>query len=121
MDLSDRPQRLLRELGLEELAVEAGDVVDGDSLRAFHLAGAGVGAAAEAELFHLRNHIPCPFCGLWTALRKESEGTYPCGDEQHRRAVLTGRHASAATNAGGSVHTLLSVLVRDEDVVGVLG
>ena len=96
-------------------------MVDGDSLRALHLAGTGVGAATEAELFHLRDHIPGPSGGLWTALRKQSEGTYPCGHEQHRRAVLTGCHASAATNAGSRVHTLLSILVRDKDVVGILG
>ena len=112
---------LLRELRLEEFTVETGDVVDGDSFRALHLAGAGVGATAETEFFHLRDHIPGPSGGLWTALRKQSEGTYPCGHEQHRRAVLTGRHTSAATNASGGVHTLLSVLVRDEDVVGILG
>lgn len=111
---------LLRELRLEELAVETGDVVDGDAFWTFHLAGAGVGAVAEAELFHLSDHIPGPFSGLWTALRKESEGTYPCGYKQHRRAVLTRCDASTATNAGGSVHALLSVLVRNEDVVGIL-
>ena len=112
---------LLREFSLEELTVETGDVVDGDALRTLHLAGTGVGAATEAELLHLRDHIPGPSGGLWTALRKQSEGTYPCGHEQHRRAVLTGRHASAATNAGSRVHTLLSILVRDKDVVGILG
>lgn len=112
---------LLRELRLEELAVETGDVVDGDSLRALHLAGTGVGAAAEAKLLHLRNHIPGPFGGLWAALRKEGEGADPCGHEQHRRAVLTGGNASSATNASGGVHTLLSILVRDENIVGILG
>ncbi len=111
---------LLRELRLEELAVEAGDVVNGDAFWTFHLAGAGVGAVAEAELFHLCDHIPGPFSGLWTALWKQSEGTYPCGHKEHSRAVLTRCHASTATNACGSVHALLSVLVRNEDVVGIL-
>ena len=111
---------LLREFRFEELAVEAGDVVDGYAFWTLHFTGAGVGAVAEAELFHLRDHIPGPFGGLWTALRKEREGTYPCGHKQHRRAVLTRCHAGTATNAGSGIHALLSVLVRDEDVVGIL-
>ena len=111
---------LLREFRLQELTVETGDVVDGDSLRALHLAGTGVRAATEAELFHLRDHIPGPSGGLWTALRKQSEGADPCGHEQHCGTVLTGRHAGAATNAGSRVHALLSILVRDKDVVCIL-
>ena len=111
---------LLRELSLEELAVEAGDVVDGDAFWTFHLAGTGVGAVTEAELFHLRDHILSPSSGLWTALWKQSERTYPCGHKEHRRAVFTGCNASTATNAGSGVHALLSVFVRDENVVGIL-
>ena len=47
---------LVFEFGAEELAVEAGDVAYGDVLGAFHLAGAGVGAGAKAELVHLGYH-----------------------------------------------------------------
>ena len=112
---------LVLKLSAEILPVKSCDVRYGDVLRALHLAGTGVRAATEAELFHLRDHIPGPSGGLWTALRKQSEGADPCGHEQHCGTVLTGCHASAATNAGSRVHTLLSVLVRDEDVVGILG
>ena len=112
---------LLRELCLEKLTVEAGDVVDGDAFWTFHFTGAGVGAVAEAEFFHLCDHIPGPSGSLWTTLREQSEGTYPCGHKQHRRAVFTGCNAGTATYAGGSVHALLSVLVRDKNVVGILG
>ena len=44
------------EAGREIFTVEPGDVEDGDFLRAFGLAGVGVGAAAEAFLVHLRDH-----------------------------------------------------------------
>lgn len=111
---------LLREFRLQELSVETGDVVDGDSLRALHLAGARVGTVTETKFLHLRNHIPSPTSGLRLTLRKQSEGADPCGHEQHCGTVLTGRHAGAATNAGSRVHALLSILVRDKDVVGIL-
>ena len=112
---------LLRELCLKELTVETGDVLDGDAFWTFHLAGAGVGTVAEAELFHLCDHIPGPSGSLWTTLREQGEGTYPCGHKQHRRAVFTGCNTGTTTYAGGSVHALLSVLVRDKNVVGILG
>lgn len=111
---------LLREFRLKELTVETGDVVDGDSLRALHLAGARVGTVTETKLLHLRNHIPSSTSGLRLTLRKQSEGADPCGHEQHCGTILTGRHAGAATNAGSRVHALLSILVRNKDVVGIL-
>lgn len=111
---------LLREFRLQELTVETGDVVDGDSLRALHLAGARVGTVTETKFLHLRNHIPSSTSGLRLTLRKQSEGADPCGHEQHCGTILTGRHAGAATNAGSRVHALLSILVRDKDVVGIL-
>lgn len=111
---------LLREFRLQELTVETGDVVDGDSLRALHLAGACVGTVTETKFLHLRNHIPSPTSSLRLSLRKQSEGADPCGHEQHCGTILTGRHAGAATNAGSRVHALLSILVRNKDVVGIL-
>ena len=111
---------LLREFRLQELTVETGDVVNGDSLRAFHLAGARVGTVTETKLLHLRNHIPSPTSGFRLTLRKQSEGADPCGHKQHCGTVLTGRHAGTATNAGSRVHALLCILVRDKDVVGIL-
>ena len=95
-------------------------MVNGYSLRAFHLAGPGVGATSETKFFHLGNHVLCPSGSLRTSLRKQSEGTDPCGDEQHSRSVLASGYASSATNASGGIHTLLSVLVRNENSVSVL-
>lgn len=111
---------LVGELGLEELTVEPCDVGYGDALRAFELAGAGVRAVAESELVHLRDHSLCPFSGLWTALRKESERTYTRSHKEHCRTVFTGRNAGSAAYASGGIHALLSLLVGDEDVVGIL-
>ena len=52
----DMPQ-FVSELGLDNLAVEASDVGDSLALRADCLAGAGVGAVAEAKLVHLNDHV----------------------------------------------------------------
>ena len=91
-----------------------------DTLRALKLTCASVGTVAEAELIHLGDHRLGPFSGLWTALREKGEGTYPGGDKEHCRAVFTCRNASAATYTSRSIHTLLSLLVRNEDIVGIL-
>ena len=48
---------LVCHLGLDHLAVEAGDVGDGLVLGADSLAGTSVGAVAEAEFVHLGNHV----------------------------------------------------------------
>ena len=47
---------LICQLGLDELAVQAGDVGDGLVLRADGLASTGIGAVAEAGLFHSHYH-----------------------------------------------------------------
>ena len=115
------PFRLIREFRFEELAVEPRDVRYGYALRALHLAGAGVGAVSESEFVHLGDHRLDPSLGLGTALGEESERTYPRGHEQHGGTVLTCCNASSATYAGCSIHALLSLVVRDEDIVGILG
>ena len=92
-----------------------------DSLGALELAGAGVGASAEAEFVHLCDHCLCTALSLRTALGQEGEGTNASCYEQHCRAVLAGCYAGAATYARGGVHTFLGFVVRNEDVVGVLG
>ena len=92
----------------------------GNTLRTLELAGAGVGTVTETEFVHLGNHCLCtPFC-LRTALRKESEGTYPCSNKEHCRAVFTGSNASSATYASRSIHTFLSLVVRNEGIVCIL-
>ena len=59
------------QLGLDELAVQACDVGDGLVLRAHGLAGAGVGAVAEAELVHLSHHGLGTFGSLRKALGQQ--------------------------------------------------
>ena len=115
------PFRLIREFRFEELAVEPRDVRYGYALRALHLAGAGVGAVSESEFVHLGDHRLDPSLGLGTALGEEGERTHPRGHEQHGGTVLTGSNASTATYAGSSIHALLSLVVRNEDIVGILG
>ena len=95
-------------------------MVDGDVLRALHLAGAGVRAIAEAEFVHLGDHGAGAAGGFRLALRQQGEGTDAGGHEQHGGAVLTGGDAGAATDAGGGIHGQFRVIVRDEDGVAIL-
>ena len=113
--------RLIREFRFKELAVEPCDVRYGYALRALHLAGAGVGAVSESEFVHLGYHGLDSSLGLGTALGEESERTNPRSYEQHGGTVLTGSDASTATYTGSSIHALLSLVVRNEDIVGILG
>ena len=111
---------LVGELRFQELAVQAGDVRDADTLRALELAGTRVGAVAEAEFVHLGDHRLGAALGLRTALRKQGEGADAGRDEEHRRAVLTRGHAGAAAHAGRCIHAFLRTVVRNQDVVGIL-
>ena len=108
-------------LCLDHLAVEAGNVGDGLVLRAHGFAGAGVGAVAEAELVHLGNHVLHAAGSLYAALGKEGELRDLRRHEEHGRAVLTGSDAGATADAAGAVHSLVGILLGDEDGVGVLG
>ena len=111
---------LIRQLGLDELAVQSGDVGDGFALGADGFAGTGVGAVAEAEFFHTHHHIFGATGSLGATLRQEGELADLRTDEEHSRAVLTSGDAGSATDAGGAVHCLVGILFRDEDGVGVL-
>ena len=111
---------LVRELRLEEFAVQAGDVRDIDPLGALQLAGTRVGAVAEAQFVHLRDHRLGTAMRLRTALRKQGEGTDAGSDEEHRRTVLTRSHTGTTAHAGRCIHALLRLVVRDQDVVGIL-
>ena len=66
-------ERLVCELSLNHLAIEASDVGDGLVLRADSLAGAGVGAVTETEFVHLGNHVLHTTGSLYTALGKQGE------------------------------------------------
>ena len=73
---------LIFELRGEELAVQARDVRDRNRLGALGLAGARVGAVAEAQLVHLGDHRLGAACTLHTALRQFGERRYAGGDEE---------------------------------------
>ena len=112
--------RLVGELSLDELTVEASDVGDRLVLRALSLAGAGVGAVTEAELLHLSHHVLHTASSLYAALRQESELADLGRDEKHSRAVLTSSDTSTAADAGSAVHSLVGSILGDEDSVGIL-
>ena len=111
---------LVGQLCLDELAVQAGDVGDGLVLRADGLAGAGVGAVAEAEFIHLGDHGLSALGCLGTSLGQEGELADLGADEEHGGAVLASCYAGTAADAGGAVHGLVGILLGDEDGVGVL-
>lgn len=92
----------------------------GNTLRTLELAGAGVGTVTEAEFVHLGNHSLCTPLGLRTTLRKKSKRADTGSHEKHCRTVLTGSNTSTATNASGCIHTLFSLVVRNEGIVGIL-
>ena len=93
----------------------------GNTLRALQFAGAGVGAVTEAQLVHLCNHCLCAALGLGTTLRQQSQGTHTGCHKQHCGAVLTGSDTCTAANACGGIHAFLCLVVRDKDIVCILG
>ena len=92
---------------------------DGDLLGAFGLAGTRVGAVAEAQLVHLGDHRLGTAGTLHAALRQLGERRHAGSDEQHGRTVLARGGAGSAADAGGGVHRLLGVGLRDRNGVGV--
>ena len=110
---------LVLELRREELAVQAGDVGDRNLLRALGLAGSRVGAVAESQLVHLGDHRLGAAGTLDAALRQLGQRRHARGDEEHGRTVLAGGGAGSAADAGGGVHRLVGVGLRDQDSVGV--
>ena len=113
-------KNLVGELCLDHLAVQAGDVGDGLILRADGLAGTGVRTVAEAGLFHSHHHSLRTTGSLYAALGKQGELRDLAGYEEHGRAVLTGGDAGATADARSAVHSLVGILLRNEDSVGIL-
>ena len=99
------------------LAVQTGDVLALDLLRAFGLAGVGVGASAEAQLVHLDDHLAGAVEGLGLTLRQQVEVAHLGADEEHGAGVLAGSHTGSAADAGGGVHGLVGDVFRHEDIV----
>ena len=111
---------LISELSLDHLAVQAGDVGNRLVLRAYSLASTGVGTVTKAELVHLGNHVLHTTCSLYATLWEQGELRNLRRYEQHGRAVLTSSYASATTYARSTVHSLVGILLRNEDGVGIL-
>ena len=92
---------------------------DGDRLGAFGLAGTRIGAVSEAQLVHLGDHCFRAACAFDAALRQFGQRRHAGCDEQHRRSVLAGGGAGSATHAGGGVHRLVGVGLRNRNGVAV--
>ena len=112
--------RLVGEFSLDHLAIQTSDIGDGLVLRADGLAGASVGAVTEAELVHLGDHVLHTTGSLYAALRKQGELANLRQYEEHSRTVLTCSDASATTDARSTVHSLVSILLRNQDSISVL-
>ena len=111
---------LVFELGLEELAVEASDVGDGDTFGALGFAGTSVGAVAETEFVHLGNHCFGTTSCLDLTLREEGELANLGRDEEHGGAVFASGSASSTADAGCGVHGGVGVLFGNGECIGVL-
>ena len=101
------------------VAVELGDIVHGDTLRASRLALVLVGAVAEAEGIHLTHHSEHTLVLLRVALGQQIEVRRLGGGEEHGGAVLAAGHASAATNARGGIESGIRRLLAHGHIVGV--
>ena len=112
--------QLVSELSLDHLAVEASDVGDGLVLRADGLAGASVSAVTKAEFVHLGDHVFHATCSLYATLGKQGELRNLRRYEEHSRTVLTSSNASATADARCAVHSLVGILLRNQDSISIL-
>jgi len=92
---------------------------DRDGFRAFGLAGSRVGAVSESQFVHLGDHRLGAAGALHAALRQLGQRRHAGCDEEHRRAVLACRGARSAADAGGGVHRLVGVGLRNRNGVCV--
>lgn len=88
----------------EELSVQASDISDRDTFRAFCFAGEGVRAVTEAEFVHSCHHLLYSVAGFDLTLREESELRDLGRDEEHGATVLTCCDTSAAADTLGGIH-----------------
>ena len=96
-------------------------MIHGNTLRAFHLTGTGVGAVTKSELVHLGHHRTGAAGRFRTSLRKQGQGADTGRYEQHGGTILTGSNAGTAADAGSSIHALLGIVMRNQDIIGILG
>ena len=106
-------------LGNDEVAVEAGDVIDRDAFRASGFAFVEVGAVAEAFYFHLVCHGEYTLGTFRLALRKEVQRSDFRRGEEHGRGVFAGGNARSTSNAGGGVKCFVSFVLFNLNVVGI--
>ena len=109
------------EFSSDKQPVHAADVGKWNKLGTFSRTSTGIGTVAESKFVHLRNHRTGTAGSLGTSLRQQGERTYAGTDEQHGGTVLASSHTGTTTDAGGSIHALFRIVMRNEDVVGVLG
>ena len=103
-----RSKGSVRELCLEELTIETGNMRNTDTLRTLELTSTGIGTVAKTKFVHLCNHCFCTAFGLRTTLRKKSKRTDPGGNKKHCRTILTSSYTSSATYTGSCIHTFFS-------------
>ena len=63
----------ISQFGLDELAVQAGNVADSLALGAYSLAGAGIGTVTEAQFVHLGYHVLGTAGSLYLTLGKQGK------------------------------------------------
>lgn len=108
-------------LGHDEVAVEAGDVIDRDAFRAGGFAFVKVGAVAETFHFHLIGHGKNALGAFGLALGKEVQRSDFRRGEEHGGGIFAGCHAGTASDAGGGVKRFIRLVLFNRDVVGVGG
>jgi len=91
-----------------------------DQFRASRRALVLVGAIAEAQLVHFRNHVEDADVALGLALGKQRKLRNFGRHEEHGRCVFAGCHASPAADASGGVHRQIGILFGNRKRVGVL-
>ena len=111
---------LVSELGLDHLAVQAGDVGNRLVLRAYSLASTGVGTVTKSELVHLGNHVLHTTGSLYSTLGMQSQLANLRRYEQHGRSILRCSTASATADARSAVHSFISIFLRNQDSIGIL-
>src|SRR5699024_8489468 len=105
----------------DKVAVQASNVADGNILRAFSFARTSVCTVTETEFVHLAQHSLGTAQCFRFALGQQVQLAHLGRNEQHSRTVLTSSHTSTTTDTAGSIHSLVSDGLRNQDSVGILG
>ena len=101
------------------VAVELGNVVYADTLRASGFALVKVGAVAETEGVHLAHHGKNALVLFGVALRHQIQVSSLSRGEEHSSAVLAAGYTSTTADAGSGVESGVGCLLTDGRVVSV--